>query len=101
MRPRFDVEFMMFLGCQINNTDITIGCGIILDFGVLAAILLRYPVLAQIESVVGPSGHDGSWAVTGGEGKPSKDSGAQNAEASVSVAPSRSVRGRRRGSAVR
>jgi hypothetical protein len=92
---------MMFLGCRTNNTDITIGCGIIVDFGILAAILLRYLVLAQIESVGGPSGHDGYGHVTGGEGTPSKDSGAQNAEASVPVAPLRSVRGWHRGKAVR
>jgi len=49
----------MFLGCQTNNTDITIGCGIFVDFGILAAILLRYLILAQIESVVGPRGHEG------------------------------------------
>jgi hypothetical protein len=52
--------------------------------GILAAILLRYVVLAEIESVVSrrlAAANMGSWAVTGGEGTVSKDTKAQDAEA--------------------
>jgi len=46
----------MFLSRQPNNTNSTIASGVIVDLGILAAILLLDLVFAQIEGVVGPSG---------------------------------------------
>jgi hypothetical protein len=54
---------MMFIGSQTDNTDIMIACGVIVDLGILAAILLRHLVLAEIESVIGPG--PGSHVVIG------------------------------------
>jgi hypothetical protein len=48
---------MMFFGSQTDNTDITIACRVIVYLGILAAILLRYLVLTEVESVIGPGSH--------------------------------------------
>jgi hypothetical protein len=47
---------MMLLGCQPDNTDRTITCGIVVDLRILPAFLFVYLLLTQIESVIGPSG---------------------------------------------
>jgi hypothetical protein len=46
----------MFLSRQPNNTNSTIASGVIVNLGILAAILLLDLVFAQIKGVVGPSG---------------------------------------------
>jgi hypothetical protein len=65
MCPGFVAESMMFLGSQVDNTDRTIVCGVIVYLGMLAAILLCYLFIAQIESVIGSGGHGPSPEVTG------------------------------------
>jgi hypothetical protein len=46
----------MLVGCQPDNTDRTITCGVVVDLGVFSAILLLHLVLTEIESVVCPCG---------------------------------------------
>ena len=45
----------MLLGRQPDNTDDTTACGVVVDLSILSAILLRYLVLTEIESVVSSS----------------------------------------------
>ena len=96
--PRFVTEFTLLFGGQPYDADSTVTCRVVIHLSILAAILLLNLVLAQIESSSVPAAVE---SCAGMGELPRKDSGVRSAEDSTSVALSRRVRERRRGSAVK